>query len=97
MRINVLKLYVLSVCVAVSSFTMRAEESDMNGFIDQLMKKMTLEEKVGQLNLLPGKDVTTGSAVKSSFSQLIEKRTIGGCVECKSFGQNQTTSGDSSQ
>ena len=77
MRINVLKLYVLSVCVAVSSFTMRAEESDMNGFIDQLMKKMTLEEKVGQLNLLPGKDVTTGSAVKSSFSQLIEKGQLG--------------------
>lgn len=77
MRINVLKLYVLSVCVAVSSFTMRAEESDMNGFIDHLMKKMTLEEKVGQLNLLPGKDVTTGSAVKSSFSQLIEKGQLG--------------------
>ena len=46
MRINVLKLYVLSVCVAVSSFTMRAEEADMDSFIDHLMKKMTLEEKV---------------------------------------------------
>ena len=45
MRINVLKLYVLSVCVAVSSFTMRAEESDMNGFIDQLMKKMNMPDK----------------------------------------------------
>ena len=39
----------------------------MDRFIDQLMKKMTLEEKIGQLNLPVTGEITTGQA-KSSDS-----------------------------
>jgi beta-glucosidase len=34
-------------------------QSDKNQYIDKLMQKMTLQEKIGQLNLLPGNDITT--------------------------------------
>ena len=35
----------------------------MNEFVTELMQKMTLEEKIGQLNLLPGGDLTTGAVM----------------------------------
>ena len=34
----------------------------MNAFIDELMGKMTLEEKLGQLNLPASDDIVTGEA-----------------------------------
>ena len=41
---------VLLVFTAVSAYAQKSPV-DMNRFIDDLMKKMTLEEKIGQLNL----------------------------------------------
>jgi beta-glucosidase len=35
----------------------------MKSFIDALMKKMTLDEKIGQLNLPGSGDIVTGQAV----------------------------------
>ena len=35
-------------------------------FISQLMAKMTVEEKLGQLNLLPGTSATTGELKDST-------------------------------
>ncbi|HSK12136.1 MAG TPA: hypothetical protein VK907_02920, partial [Phnomibacter sp.] len=40
----------------------------MNVFISDLMKKMTLEEKLGQLNLPVAGDITTGQATTSDFA-----------------------------
>ena len=38
-------------------------DAKMKGFVDGLMKKMTLEEKIGQLNLItPGSGIPTGAA-----------------------------------
>ena len=42
-----------------------AQSQDMKSFIDNLMSKMTTEEKIGQLNLLPGGDITTGAVMNS--------------------------------
>ena len=41
----------------------------MNAFIDALMKKMTLEEKIGQLNLPGAGDITTGQASNSDIGK----------------------------
>ena len=41
----------------------------MNRFIDDLMKKMTLEEKIGQLNLPVTGEITTGQAKSSKCGQ----------------------------
>ena len=35
----------------------------MKEYIDQLMAKMTLQEKIGQLNLMVAGDITTGNAM----------------------------------
>ncbi|NCT93001.1 MAG: beta-glucosidase BglX [Chitinophagaceae bacterium] len=54
-------------------------DAAMKPFIDQLMKKMTLEEKIGQLNLLtPGGGVATGEVVSKDVEQKIREGKVGG-------------------
>lgn len=47
-------------------------------FVVALMKKMTLEEKLGQLNLVTGGEATTGSAVSTDVESKIKAGKIGG-------------------
>lgn len=53
-------------------------EQRMNSFISTLMSKMTLDEKIGQLNLLTGGEATTGSAVSTDVESKIKKGQVGG-------------------
>jgi beta-glucosidase len=50
----------------------------MGTYINQLMSKMTLEEKLGQLNLVTGGEATTGSAVSSDVEGKIQRGQVGG-------------------
>lgn len=51
----------------------------MNVFIDSLMSKMTLQEKIGQLNLVtPGSNIPTGSVVSKGVEDNIRKGNVGG-------------------
>lgn len=63
----------------------RAQKSpqDMNRFIDALMKKMTIEEKIGQLNLPVTGDITTGQAKSSDVAAKIQKGEVGGLFSLK--------------
>lgn len=55
-----------------------ASNSSMNSFIDSLMNKMTLEEKIGQMNLVSiGFDVT-GPVVSQGVDEKIKKGLVGG-------------------
>jgi len=55
-----------------------AQDSKMNAYIDALMKKMTLEEKIGQLNLPSiGFDVT-GPILSTDVEGKIRKGLVGG-------------------
>ena len=47
-------------------------------FIDGLMKKMTLDEKIGQLNLLTAGEATTGSTVSTDIETKIKAGQLGG-------------------
>ncbi len=49
---------------------------DLNAKIDALMKEMTLEEKIGQTNLLPYPEITTGDEVEV---QILEEVRSGRC------------------
>jgi len=54
------------------------DDPKMKAFIDDLMQKMTLEEKIGQLNLLAvGFDVT-GPVVSKNVNENIAKGNVGG-------------------
>lgn len=51
----------------------------MNAFVSQLMAKMTLDEKIGQLNLVtPGGGVATGAVVSSDVEGKIKAGNVGG-------------------
>lgn len=55
-----------------------ANANEMNSFIDNLMAKMTLEEKIGQMNLASvGFDVT-GPVVSEGVDEKIKKGLVGG-------------------
>ena len=58
--------------------TVSGQDSKMNAYIDALMKKMTLEEKIGQLNLPSiGFDVT-GPILSTDVEGKIRKGLVGG-------------------
>ncbi len=53
-------------------------DARMNAFINDLMKKMTLEEKIGQLNLVTPGGAVTGSVVSNDVDNKIRKGLVGG-------------------
>lgn len=66
----------LSVLLFAAGFlTASAQKSpqDMDRFIDVLMNKMTLEEKIGQLNLPVTGEITTGQAKAATLPQKSRK------------------------
>lgn len=58
-------------------------DADMNRFIDSLMSRMTLSEKIGQLNLPGAGDITTGQAKNSDIAGQIRKGNVGGLFNIK--------------
>jgi len=59
------------------------EAAKMKTFIDALMKKMTLDEKIGQLNLPGAGDITTGQASNSNIAKKIKEGAVGGLFNIK--------------
>ena len=53
-------------------------DQKMNAFISNLLSKMTLDEKIGQLNLLTGGEATTGSVVSTDVESKIKNGQVGG-------------------
>ncbi len=53
-------------------------DKKMDVFVSGLLSKMTLEEKIGQLNLLTGGEAVTGSAVNSDLEAKIKNGQVGG-------------------
>lgn len=56
----------------------------MDNFIAELMSKMTLEEKIGQLNLVTAGEATTGSVVSTDVESKIKAGNIGGIFSMSS-------------
>ncbi len=54
------------------------QEVKMKQFIDELMSKMTLEEKIGQLNLPGAGDFTTGQTASTDIGKKIIEGKVGG-------------------
>lgn len=55
-----------------------AQDQAKEKFIEELMSKMSLEEKIGQLNLLTGGEATTGSVVSTDVERKIRSGQVGG-------------------
>ena len=72
-----LKRLIMGVLVLLAGQNVLAQNQKMNAFIDRLMAKMTVEEKLGQMNLLPGTSATTGELKDSPLLTLIEQGKLG--------------------
>ena len=54
-----------------------ATDGKMDSFVSSLMKKMTLREKIGQLNLQPAGNITTGGAMDTEVGNLVMQGDLG--------------------
>lgn len=72
--------------VIAALFVFKAD-AQMKTFIDGLMKKMTLEEKIGQLNLPGSGDIVTGQAQSSDIGKKIKEGKVGGLFNIKSVAK----------
>jgi beta-glucosidase len=83
---KLLLLLTLSATLLISCAKQKSsnEDQQMNSFINELMSEMTLEEKLGQLNLPASGDITTGTASSSDIAQKIKEGKVGGLFNIKS-------------
>ena len=69
----------LLVLMTVFAIAANAQDAKMKTYIDDLMGKMTLDEKIGQLNLItPGWGIPTGSVVSTDVEKKIKEGKVGG-------------------
>lgn len=80
---KILGKVLLSAMLAGSLTVMASDDAKMDKFIDDLMSKMTLEEKLGQINLPPGSDIVTGDPQSSDIGAAIVKGQVGGTFNIK--------------
>lgn len=81
-----MRKYLLSIVVSGMSAcftTASAQQKPMKEFVDDLMSKMTLQEKIGQLNLMVAGDITTGSAMDTQVGNAIIAGDMGGIFNVK--------------
>ena len=67
----------------VQSFQSAQYQSKKKVFVDNLISKMTLDEKIGQLNLPSSGDFTTGQTQNSDIGKKIEQGLVGGLFNIK--------------
>ena len=67
----------------VTATTKKGKILPMKEYIDQLMAKMTLQEKIGQLNLMVAGDITTGGALDTQVGSDIAQGNMGGVFNIK--------------
>ncbi len=68
---------------AIACTQQQKETSEMSRFVNKLMDEMTLDEKIGQLNLSGGGDIVTGQARNSNTAEKIRSGQIGGLFNIK--------------
>ncbi len=76
-----IRIAIFIFCLTLVSCGKQASESNttkMDSFINDLMSKMTLEEKIGQLNLPVAGGATTGIAISNEVEDKIRKGLVGG-------------------
>lgn len=81
MKYKKLSVFLAACLFAASAWA--ASDAKMNQFIDNLMSKMTLQEKIGQLNLPVTGDIVTGTAKSSDIAGKIKLGQVGGLFNLK--------------
>ena len=74
---------VSAISIMLTSYAQANKEKNMDEFVTDLMSKMTLEEKIGQLNLPGAGDITTGQARNTDTGRKVKEGKIGGVFNIK--------------
>lgn len=86
-RIVSVLLFAVLLVTANQLKAQQTNNAKMKSFIEALMKKMTLEEKIGQLNLPGSGDIVTGQAQSSDIAKKIKEGKVGGLFNIKSVAK----------
>lgn len=78
-----MKKWILSSVLVAATLSGHAQIKPMTEFVDELMARMTVEEKIGQLNLLPSGTIQTGVSDNSPVMESIAKGQLGGVLNLK--------------
>jgi beta-glucosidase len=91
-KINIL-LFAISIMVLQSCNSVNdnsnttTSEHPFEKQVDSILSLMTIEEKIGQLNLPSAGDITTGQAKSSNIAKKIEEGKVGGLFNIKSVAK----------
>jgi beta-glucosidase len=83
-------IVLIAALITATSCTKKSSSSKdqrMNATVDSILNLMTLEEKIGQLNLPSAGDFVTGQAENSDIAKKIEKGLVGGLFNIKSVSK----------
>ena len=84
------KKTIVILAMSLLAINVGAQTDQMNKFIDGLMSKMTLREKIGQLNLMVAGDITTGGAMDTKVGSGVADGSIGGVFNVKGVDKIRT-------
>ncbi|MBK6265047.1 beta-glucosidase BglX [Marivirga sp. S37H4] len=81
-------IYIASITILMLSCSIKASDTDkgqssIDKKVDSLLAEMTLEEKIGQLNLPSAGDVSTGISTNSGIALQIKEGKVGGLFNIK--------------
>lgn len=81
---KILASFLLSLPIGLTSYAGSWEgNGDMENFVNDLMNRMTLEEKLGQLNLPATGDIVTGEAKNSDVGRMVAEGRVGAVLNIK--------------
>ena len=70
--------------IAILGYAQNAKDAKMHQFVNNLMSKLTLEEKLGQLNLPASSDFVTGAVSSSDIAEKVKAGKVGGVFNIRS-------------
>ena len=70
--------------LSIVSMAQNTKDAKMHQFVNNLMSKMTLEEKLGQLNLPASSDFVTGAVSSSDIAEKVKAGKVGGVFNIRS-------------
>jgi len=85
-----MKRFRIIVFLLLTVFVMKAQDIKMTAFINDLMSKMSVDEKIGQLNLTTSGGFVTGAAVNDNVQQKIRAGQIGSILNSFSIASMRT-------
>ncbi|MBP6144698.1 MAG: beta-glucosidase BglX [Sediminibacterium sp.] len=84
MYMKKISLSIVGIFLVLVGYSQSSKDLKMQLFVKTLMSKMTLEEKLGQLNLPASSDFVTGAVSSSDIAEKVKAGKVGGVFNIRS-------------